>query len=495
MYGWKRSSSAAWCGLVTLGLSACVGALSPPDMATPLPSGWANADFRPSDTTRVQTAVRWRAFDDADLDRLVCQALAHNPDIAQSYFNLEAARAFERSARASERSAQVMATGQSRHQSRLRGEGSAPSGLQTSRRTLGYYETGFDASWELDLFGRLSSGRDAARAERNIAQADFEAMRMSVAAEVARTYFELRAAQTRREAFRRIIAFQTQLSNVARDRRAVGLIDGIAFDRLETERAATEALLPREEDLIDQAVRRLAILTGTTSIPTDYLARGRQRFSGAVSVEGLPAEMLRARPDVSAAEQAVVRAAAEAGVARAELYPRLTFGGTLQVTGDLVGAPLGGTSVIVSGGPSFSLPLFDWGQRRAVVDARDMRVRAAAQAYRSTLLKAWAEAEGALSYYAAARKRADRLNSRVTATGREIDALLARQRQGMVDVIDILEARITHERARLELADALSDQSVGLVAIFKALAIELPLAAAPVALSAARKGTQRDDQK
>ncbi|WP_147401459.1 MULTISPECIES: hypothetical protein [Agrobacterium] len=73
-------------------------------MATPLPSGWANADFRPSDTTRVQTAVRWRAFDDADLDRLVRQALAHNPDIAQSYFNLEAARA-------SDRFAQVIATG------------------------------------------------------------------------------------------------------------------------------------------------------------------------------------------------------------------------------------------------------------------------------------------------------------------------------------------------------------------------------------------------
>lgn len=490
----KERASVAWCAFFTLGLSACVAPLSPPDLGTPLPSGWTNADFRPSDATRIQTAARWGAFEDTVLERLVRQALTNNPDIAQSYFNLEAARALERSARAVERSAEIMATAQSWHQNRLSGEGSPSSGLPIGGGTLSYYETGFDARWELDLFGRLSGGRDVARAERNIARADLEAIRMSVAAEVARTYFELRAARTRRAAFRRIIAYQTQLSNVAGDRRAAGLIDGIAFDRLETERAATQALLPREEDLIDQAERRLAILTGTTAIPTGDLARGRQSLTGAVSVDRLPAELLRARPDVVAAEQAVVKAAAEAGVARAELYPRLTFGGTLQATGDLVGAPLGGSSVAISGGPALSLPLFDWGQRRAIVDARDMRVQASAQAYRSTLLKAWAEAEGALSYYAAARARAERLNNRVAATAREVETLAARQRQGLVDSVDILEARIAHERAQLELADARCDQSTGLVAIFKALAIELPPTAAPPAvLAAARKEKRHAD--
>lgn len=137
-----------------------------------------------------------------------------------------------------------------------------------------------------------------------------------------------------------------------------------------------------------------------------------------MAIAAVPADLVRTRPEIAAAEQGVLQAAAEAGVARADLYPRLSLTGALTLTGDILGAPVGGRTLRLGGGPALSLPLFDWGARRAVVTARDAQLAEAVAAYRQAVLDGVAEVEDALTTLQSARARIAELSAAVAAARR-----------------------------------------------------------------------------
>ncbi len=186
----------------------------------------------------------------------------------------------------------------------------------------------------------------------------------------------------------------------------------------------------------------------------------------------MPADLLRRRPEIWRAEAAVLRAGADAGLARADLWPRLTLGGNLTASGTPVEAsafsPLG--PVVVAGlGPNLTIPVFDWGQRRAVVDARDAGFRAATAAYRLAILEGVEEVEAALANAAAAARRTDLLERAVARAAGAVRLSDALYRSGLATLLERLDADTALLSAQLELVGAREDAFVSVVALHKAL--------------------------
>ena len=302
----------------------------------------------------------WTAFEDAELDALAERALAGNLTLAQAA-QRKAARALSRSS-AAQALPQIGLHGAAQRQHRLSGphganelsgaeagQGELP--LAQEERSIGYYQAGFDARWELDLFGRIAAATDAARASAGAAEADLRAARVSVAAEAVRAYIELRGAQRRHQVLSGLLDDQRHLLALVQERRrrhrqrfrcgprqragsrngrpaaAVGATGAAA-------RAASGGAYWREPD-------RACCWRPPASPPP----RGEPTAP-------LPADIVRVRPDIRRAEQRVLQAAAELRVSIAELYPRLTLSGDIQITGNLTSKPLPGRSTHASGGLS-----------------------------------------------------------------------------------------------------------------------------------------------
>ena len=358
---------------------------------------------------RTETPPRWwTAFEDAELDALAERALAGNLTLAQAAQRLKAARALSRSS-AAQALPQIGLHGAAQRQHRLSGphganelsgaeagQGELP--LAQEERSIGYYQAGFDARWELDLFGRIAAATDAARASAGAAEADLRAARVSVAAEAVRAYRTARRAAAPsgavRPAGRPAPSARPGAGAQTRGHRQ-------RFRCGPRQRAGSRNGRPVAAvgALARQHAQRLAVLTGESQIAPGLLASAGQPLRGEPTAP-LPADIVRVRPDIRRAEQQVLQAAAELRVSIAELYPRLTLSGDIQITGNLTGKPLPGRSTMRRAGCP-TLPLLDWGLRRAVAGAREAELAAAILGYRQVVLEAVEETENALGAWAA----------------------------------------------------------------------------------------------
>ena len=221
--------------------------------------------------------------------------------------------------------------------------------LAQEERSIGYYQAGFDARWELDLFGRIAAATDAARASAGAAEADLRAARVSVAAEAVRAYIELRGAQRRHQVLSGLLDDQRHLLALVQERRRAGIASDFDVDRASVLEAETAAQLPLSAQLARQHAQRLAVLTGESQIAPGCW---RPPASPCRAAPTAPLPAACGRPDIRRAEQQVLQAAAELRVSIAELYPRLTLSGDIQITGNLTGKPLPGRSTHASGGLS-----------------------------------------------------------------------------------------------------------------------------------------------
>jgi outer membrane protein, multidrug efflux system len=266
----------------------------------------------------------WRAFGDADLDALIAQAVKANADIRIASANLQEARALARFSDA-QRMPTVDATGRA---ARVR-----------SRNTQGVAETGsafsagFDVAWEADLFGRVSNDRQAAAATVLAGEAGVRAAQVSVAAEVARNFFELRGLQEQLRVAKASLDTQQAALKLTQARESVGR--GTVFD---SERAkalvqTTAAAVPALEAAVNRARYRIAVLSGQAPTALDARLAEAKPLPGlkamALGNIGSPESLLRRRPDVAAAEAQLSAAAARVGVAKSDLFPRITLGGSL----------------------------------------------------------------------------------------------------------------------------------------------------------------------
>ncbi len=463
-------------------LSGCLSPAQLPDAHQPVPADWRNRG-EPAPAAVVAPADWWAVFRDPTLDALAAAALSNNLTLAEAGHRLQAARAVARQAAAS-RLPQLGAIGEVQRQQRVLGADGPgefanetggtefPSGnvpFVPSDRASGYYQAGFDASWEIDLFGRLAATADSARAGAGVAQADWQQARVTVIAELVRCYVELRGAQRRSALLAQSVADQRERIVLTREKRAAGVASDFDVERALAGAAELAARRAVSDQAVQQAAQRIALLTGEPEPDDRWLTASAQPAVPPVALRAVPADLLRTRPDIRRAERAIEQAAAELRVSNAERFPRVNLIGDIVVSGNLVGMPLPGRSTVGSGALSVTIPLLDWGARRAAVRAREAELAAAIVAYRHAVLEGIEETENALNALAAERRRAAELALHVDAARRtDAHAALLRQR-GMTSRLERLEAGLATREADLAAADALEKQGLAVVALHKAI--------------------------
>lgn len=406
----------------------------------------------------------WRGFNDADLDTLVARALAANHDLRIAAANLQEARALARFADA-QLYPQVGINASAARVRARDSEGRAETGS--------LYAAGFDVGYELDLFGRVRSDRRAAGATVLAGEAALRAAQLSIAAEVARNYFELRGLQEQLRVARASLDTQRAALRLVEARESAGR--GTTFD---TERAralvaGTEATVPALEAALLRTRYRLAVLSGQVPTALDALLGEQKPLPGLKAVPlaavGTPESLLARRPDVAAAEQQAVAAAARVGVARSALLPRITLGGTLGVNAGRVGDLGDSASFAYNLGAQLVWSLLDFGRVRAQIAAADARSEAALAAYERGVLQALEETEGALAAYTRTQQQADALMRAAQSAQKAADIARSRFEVGVADFLAVLDAERELLAARDRLAQSQAAAATSVVAVYKAL--------------------------
>ena len=407
----------------------------------------------------------WRGFHDLELDRLVEAALAANADLRIAAARLSEARALARYANAQSLPDIGLAA------TAARGRARDTTGAILTGNS---FDTELDMRWETDLFGAIRGARRAAAADARASAAQLRAVQVSVAAEVARNYFELRGLQEQLRVAVAALESQRQTSTLVNARLSAGRGSGFDADRADALVQTTAASVPALDSALVRTRYRLAVLSGQPPTALDARLAAPKPVPGiaptALDRIGSPQSLLRRRPDVAAAEQQVAAAAARIGVAQSELFPQLTLGGSLGLNAGSVGALDQRDALIFNLGATLMWSLVDFGRRRAQVAAASARGAAAVATYEKTVLEALEETEGALAAYTRAQRRTESLYGAARSAGSAAELARARFTAGSSDFLAVLDAEREALVARDSLAQATTAGATSLVAVYKALA-------------------------
>ena len=452
--------------LATTTLAACaVG----PDYTRP--DTQAAADFHQRDAayaTAEPVAEFWRSFNDPLLTKLVERALAANTDLRVGVARLDQARAITRQSRLDLLPTVTTQAGYDKSRSSA---DQAP-GAPRDQRDANMYSGSVDAFWELDLFGRVRRGVEASRAETAAAAADLRALQVSVAAEVARTYFELRGQQEQLRVARRNADNERDTLAITQARLDAGR--GTEFDtaRGRAQLESTLSRIPVLEAGVAASAHRLAVLDGQQ--PTALLSEfdtpaPLPALPESVAV-GSPSDLLRRRPDIQAAERRLAVATARVGVATADLFPRLTFGGSIGVAASDLGDLFKRDGETYAFGPGVSWAFLDLGRVRARIAAADAGADANLALYEGTVLRALEEAENALVGYTHAQREAGHLQESAAAGKDAAQLARIRYEGGVADFLQVLDAQRSLLDAEDRLAQSRTRTATALIAVYKAVA-------------------------
>ena len=455
------------------------------------PPGWSSwqggdASLRDSEMRGNQAPVseRWyEAFDDATLNALQARAKTASPDLRTAALHFAQSRA-QRQTAAAQRGPQVNAeAGASRQRESERGASArlisaiAPANggqlVQLLSDPYNLYHAGFDASWELDLWGRVRRSVEAADADVAASGAALDGVRIGIAAEVARNYFELRAEQEQLRLARADLAAAEEHLELVQARADGGVASDLDAARQRALLAELTAHLPELVDQEARTINQLSLLLGERpgALQTELQARRDTAVAHALPdlALGLPSELARRRPDIRQAEAQLHSATAAVGVAVADLYPRITLSGNFGFEAIDASNLTAWTSRTWAIGPSLSVPIFDRGRRRSVITLRRLQDQEAAVAYQRIVLTAWHEIDTALSSYTAERQRNVQLAERRKDSADAYQLARVRYQNGMTGELDMLDAERTLISAERDYATSQSQLPLRLVAIYKAL--------------------------
>lgn len=462
-----RSRSATWivAVLVAVGLAGCASV--GPDYVAPAPdapAAWSRLEEGgpAQDGHAGDISQWWRALNDPLLTTLVDEALLANHDVRDAQSRLRAARA---------RRAVAMAgffPGLDASGSGSRAMSSRETGSGLTREN---YKAGLDASWELDVFGGTRRDFEAAGADLQASVASLNAARVSLAAEVALSYVEMRSLQQRLRIAQANLASQSETLQLTRWRAQAGLTDSQDVAQALSSREQTRAQIPALEISLVETQHSLDILLGKT--PGSLRNRldddkGLPQPSDKIAV-GIPADVLRQRPDIQAAERTLAAETARVGVAEAARYPSFSLSGSIGLEALTLGA-LG-----YSGAETWSLlggitaPIFQAGRLRAQVEIQDAAREQALLAYEQTVLEALRDVENALISLARSGQRAETLKIAAEAARSAADMARLRYSSGLVDFQPVLDSERNALSTEDSLASANADRVRALIRLYKAL--------------------------
>ena len=412
------------------------------------------------------TIAWWREFNEPQLSLLVEQALDHNLDVRIALANLQEAR-FLLGETTFDRFPTIEADGDVTRQLQTE-EGVFPPFGDRVQTT---YNTGLDTLWELNLFGRVSQRIAASEANLEAREADLEAFYVTIAAEVARTYIELRGAQYRLDVARRNTDNQQQTYDLTS-----ALFDGGASDKLDIERANTQleltkSTIPPLEAEVNGAMNRLAVLTGqppTALHGSLQSAKALPSIPSTVNV-GNPVDLLKRRPDIRAAEREFASAVAEYNVNVADLYPNVTFKGSLGFSSTSISNLLTGGAGTYLLGPQINWAAFNIGRVRARIDAADARTHARLASFEKTVLQALEETETAMVKFSREEQSRAHLQKAAASSAKAVSYAQDRFEAGIDNLLDVLVAQRTMLEAQDRLASSEINVARNLISIYKAL--------------------------
>lgn len=456
-----------------------------PDYQKPelvLPANWSDVSQLSDQKTAIAAdqnlAQWWRQLGDAQLNQLIDEALASNFDLRTAKARLQQSRSaldqaeaelyptFKASGSVSQREVSSSSSGAQAGGTNIgAGIGSGGVGSTVNGTT---YSPGLDASWEIDIFGGIRRGIEAASADEAATEAKLHSARVSLIAEVARNYIELRSYQRRLTIAKDNLASQSETAQITEWRYQAGLANASDVEQAKTSREQTRAGIPDLEVGLRTAENRLAVLLGRN--PGDLrgqLAEAKELPTLPTSLAtGIPTDVLTQRPDLIAAERTLAAETARVGQKLAKRFPSLTLSGSLNW---YTFASAGMSTAIQSIAASLGTTLFDAGRLRAAVDIQSAVQEQALLNYQNSVLTALEEVENALKSFAVGHERVEaRRNAAESARNA---AQLASQlyQSGLADFQSVL----TSERTRLSAEDSLATAEAGLrtslISLYKAL--------------------------
>lgn len=472
----------------------------PPEASAPARFGEAVTDTQPAPVL----SGWWHQYRDPELDRLIDTALAQSPDIAVAVARIQQARAQERVARAAylpQVNVQAGTTyqrfsknaglaslaslfgggsgggagggGASGGGSGGGGSGSGGSGggISSPGSSIQTYSAGFDASWELDLFGGVTRQVEGSLARTEAAVWNARDAQLSLVAETADAYLQLRSLQEREAIARNEVARQEGNLKIAADTSRAGLIAQGDYVRQRAELASAQAAIGPIVAEGKAQMHAIAVLTGQTPDALIVeLSRPRPALSVPPAVPpGLPSELLRRRPDVRAAERNLAAATADIGVAVADLYPKFSLTGMAQLISTALSNLFTGDSLQLTGAANATFPVLDFGRRKGQVAIRQAAADEAYAQYRRTVLMALRDTEDALIRIRTEQDRRTVLVAGLTDARRAVGSVEARWRSGLTDFGDVLAARQSVLSAEDQVAESNGNLRRDLLSLYKAL--------------------------
>jgi outer membrane protein, multidrug efflux system len=459
-----------------------VGCMVGPDYRPPamkFPTHWDGNDQQAKQAEnqedKIDLATWWQSFDDPILNQLVAQALSSNLDEEIALARVREERAYVVISRAG----LFPSVDTSGSYTRQRYSANTPFGFfpQLLPRDENIYEAGFDASWELDVFGGIRRGVEASKADLAASIENSRDVRVTLLAEAARDYVEVRALERRIQIAKANSRDQSESLRLAQARFEQGFAPELDVFQARSLLETTQAQVPELESELAQTVHRIGVLLGREPDALQAELSDVAPIPGiadpdAIEVRipaGLPSDLLRRRPDIRAAERQIAAATARVGVATADLYPKFSITGTAGLESISVSDFFFGTSRMWQAGPTMTWPIFEGGRIRAYIEVRNAQEEQALLSYRKTVLIALAEVEDALVAYAKERTRHQALAASAEDFKRSQLLALDRYEEGYDTYLDVLEAQRSLYNAQDSLAQSDQQTIDDLIAIYKAL--------------------------
>lgn len=412
----------------------------------------------------VETAW-WRRLNDSQLNSLVIEAEQQNYDLKVAEARLKEARALWTQARYDLLPTVTSEAGYTNTQT-----SKALSNAGRSVRSE-LHDAGLDATWELDLFGRVRRSIKAAKATEEAVTAERDAVLIAVRAEVASNYLLVRGAQTQLEVARRNADNQAESLRIAEASLQGGRGTQLDVARARAQWNSTLASIPQFESIIDQGIHRVAVLCGKA--PSDMRTRLRTSKPMPAPPSSIslprPAEVLRHRPDIRVAERNLAAATERVGIATADLFPRVTFNGSIGLQGETLSAMTKAGNGAYSFGPRLTWAAFDLGRVKQQIAAAGARAEGALAQYEQTVLQALEEAENALTVYGRERARLQFLRASASAAQEAAKLASQRYKDGVTSFLDVVDAERVALAAENEVVASQVRAATAWVAVYKAM--------------------------
>src|SRR5262245_9891795 len=446
-----------------------------PDL--PVPADWQEAQQKGVHARSAELARWWSAFNDPLLDSLVERAVRSNLDLRLAEARIREARA-TRTVVASDAWPKLNVSGSytrnraSQNGVAVPGEGTVivPSG-GGANLDQNFYQSGFDANWEIDVFGRVRRGVEAADATIQATVEDRRDVLVTLLGEVARNYIDLRGFQRRLAVARDNLKTQQDTLELTQVRFQAGLASDLDVAQQEAQLNTTASQIPTLESSIKQVAYGIDVLLGTQP-GTLWSELAKETEIPNLPPEvliGLPSELLRRRPDIRRAERQLAAATAQVGVATADLFPRFSLAGIAGLQSVSASDWFTRGSRFWSIGPTISWPVFDAGRIRATIEIRDAQQEQALTQYEKSVLTAFQDVETALVNYANEQARYRSLTDAVAANRRAVTMANELYVRGLNDFLNVLDTQRSLYLTENELGQSRATMATNIVALYKVL--------------------------